>query len=59
MIFNCPGCGIAISTNRNRCPYCKADNIECIEIITGVVRKNDKNEWRERMKGTIFSLVHR
>jgi hypothetical protein len=59
MIFNCLGCGISISTNRLRCPYCKKENAETIEILTGVVKKPETTEWRERVKGTILSYVHR
>ena len=59
MIFNCLGCGISVSTNKVMCPYCKMDNVEAIEMLTGVVRKDDKAEWRERVKGTILSYVLR
>lgn len=59
MIFNCLGCGVSISTNKNRCPYCKADNADCIEMLTGIRRKSEKAELKERMKGTILALVHR
>jgi hypothetical protein len=44
------------------CPYCKANNSEFIEIMTGAARKRpDKMpaELRERVKGTILSYVHR
>ena len=59
MIFNCLGCGISVSTNKVMCPYCKADNAEAIEMLTGVVKKDDKAQWRERVKGTILSYVLR
>jgi hypothetical protein len=59
MIINCLGCGISVSTNRFTCPYCKKDNAEAIEMLTGVVKKVDKAQWRERVKGTILSYVLR
>jgi hypothetical protein len=59
MIFNCLGCGISISTNKNNCPYCKTDNIEAIEMITGVRKKDEKEQWRDRVKGSILSYVLR
>lgn len=59
MIFNCLGCGISVSTHKAKCPYCKIDNTECIEMLTGVVSRPEKDDWREKMKGTILSLVHR
>lgn len=60
MIFNCLGCGISISTKKEKCLYCKHNNAEAIEVLTGVVSSSpEKTEWKERMKGTILSLVHR
>lgn len=59
MIFNCLGCGVSVSTKREKCPYCKVNNVEAIEILTGVVSQPTKAEWRERIKGTILSYVHR
>jgi hypothetical protein len=57
MIFNCLNCGISVSTNRYKCPYCKHDNAEAIEMLTGIVKKEDKSQWRERVRGTILSYV--
>lgn len=57
MIFNCLGCGISVSTNKVSCPYCRCDNAETIEMLTGVVKRDDKAQWRERVKGTILSYV--
>lgn len=57
MIFNCLGCGISISSHRFNCPYCKHDNSETIEMLTGVVKRDEKAQWRERVKGTILSYV--
>jgi len=59
MVFNCLGCGISVSTKQNNCPYCKNNNTESIEMLTGTIGKPEKAEWRERMKGTILSYVHR
>lgn len=63
MIFNCLGCGISISTKREKCLYCKCDNTDAIESLTGLhtnrISTPQKAEWREKMKGTILSLVHR
>lgn len=59
MIFNCLGCGISVSTQKNNCPYCKNDNSDAIEMLTGRPHKKEKNEWREKMKGTILSTVLR
>lgn len=59
MIFNCTGCGISISTQRDKCPYCKTDNAKCIEMITGIKKVTEKMELKEKLKGTIFSFVHR
>jgi hypothetical protein len=57
MIFNCIGCGISISTKKNSCPYCKNNNAENIEMLTGVAPRQEKTQWRERVKGTILSYV--
>jgi ABC-type ATPase with predicted acetyltransferase domain len=59
MIFNCLNCGISISTNKNNCPYCKTDNVEAIEMLMGTGKKEDKELWRERVKGSILSYVLR
>lgn len=59
MIFNCLGCGTSVSTNRLKCPYCKTNNAEVVEVLTGIAPKVERDQWRERVKGTIFSYVHR
>jgi ABC-type ATPase with predicted acetyltransferase domain len=59
MIFNCENCGISISTNRITCPFCKKNNSECIEMLTGTAPKNEKALWKERVKGSILSYVLR
>jgi hypothetical protein len=59
MIFNCLNCGISISSKRNACPYCKKDNIEAIEMLAGTRKKEDREQWRERIKGSILSYVLR
>jgi len=59
MIFNCLGCGVSISSNRHNCPYCKKDNADSVEMLTGKVAVQDKTQWRERIKGTILSYVLR
>jgi RNA polymerase subunit RPABC4/transcription elongation factor Spt4 len=59
MIFNCLNCGLSVSTQRSRCPYCKKDNSETIEMLTGIIRRPEKAEWRDKVKGTILSYVHR
>lgn len=59
MIFNCENCGIAISTNKISCPYCKKNNSAYVEMLTGVVPKMEKAQWKERVKGTILSYVLR
>lgn len=59
MIFNCLGCGTSISTKREKCPYCKVNNIEAIEVLTGIASKPAQTEWKERIKGTILSYVLR
>lgn len=59
MIFNCLGCGVSVSTHKISCPYCKTDNTESIEMLTGVkLHPDEKNMWKERIKGTILSHVH-
>lgn len=59
MIFNCIGCGVSISSNRKNCPYCKIDNIEHIEVLTGIAPKTETTQWRDRVKGSILSYVLR
>ncbi len=59
MIFNCLGCGVSVSSHKYKCPYCKSDNAEAIEMLTGIRKKDDKLQWRDRVKGTILSYVLR
>jgi len=59
MIFNCLNCGISISSNKNMCPYCKKDNAEAVEMLMGVRKKEDHDQWREKIKGSILSYVLR
>lgn len=59
MVFNCLGCGISVSTKQKQCPYCKINNTESIEMLTGTASKPEKIEWREKVKGTILSYVQR
>jgi hypothetical protein len=59
MIFNCKGCGISVSTHRNKCIYCKSDNTEYIELITGIKANKENVNIGEKIKGSIFSFVHR
>lgn len=59
MIFNCTHCGISISTKRVHCPYCKADNLEMIELMSGVKSSKEKLQLNEKVKGTILSFVLR
>jgi uncharacterized OB-fold protein len=63
MIFNCTNCGISVSTKRANCTYCRASNIEIIEMMEGrahaSINAKEKMQLKERNKGTIFSLVLR
>ncbi len=63
MIFNCTNCGISISSKSPSCTYCRASNVEIIEVMEGrkhaAINAKEKNQLKERTKGTIFSFVLR
>lgn len=59
MIFNCLNCGVSISTKKENCPHCKTSNIEALEHITGKSRKKSYLAWKDRVKGSILTLVAR
>jgi hypothetical protein len=59
MIFNCTNCGKSISSNHERCPFCRSHNLETLELITKQTHKYEPKIWKERIKGSIYSLVTR
>jgi hypothetical protein len=62
MIFNCLQCGTSISTKHEHCIYCKANNTEIIQVLTGknkLTLGREKLDLREKLKGTILSYVLR
>ncbi|MCC6643710.1 hypothetical protein IT411_03085 [Candidatus Peregrinibacteria bacterium] len=59
MIYNCLNCGIAISTKKENCPHCKISNQEAISHLSGKTRKTEYFDWKEKLKGSILTLVTR
>lgn len=59
MIFNCLNCGVSISSRKENCPHCKISNLEAMEHLSGKSRKKDYLDWKERIKGSILTLVTR
>ena len=59
MIYNCLNCGIAISTKIDNCPHCKISNLEAIEHLSGKTPKKDYFNWKDKLKGSILTLVAR
>jgi heterodisulfide reductase subunit C len=59
MIFNCFHCGISVSSNRENCPHCKANNYESIQIIAGLSKKKEQKALKEKIKGSIMAFVLR
>lgn len=59
MIFNCLNCGVSISSRHENCPHCRISNLEAMDHLSGKSKKNDYLAWKERIKGSILTLVTR
>jgi adenine-specific DNA methylase len=59
MIFNCLNCGVSISSRKENCPHCRISNHEAREHLSGKSKKPDYLAWKQRVKGSILTLVTR
>jgi len=59
MIFNCLNCGVSISSRNEHCPHCKISNLEALDHLTGKSKKREYLAWKEKVKGSILTMVAR